>query len=47
MKKTVRKLTLSKETLINLNEDHLKEALGGASKAETLCCTASTGSRCC
>ncbi len=47
MKKIVRKLTLSRETLLNLNEDHLKEALGGASKADTLCCPASTGSRCC
>ncbi|HEY3571232.1 MAG TPA: class I lanthipeptide [Thermoanaerobaculia bacterium] len=29
MKKTVRKLALSKETLIDLAQDHLKEVPGG------------------
>ena len=42
-----KKMTLSKETLLNLTEDHLKEVAGGASKAETLCCTPSGGSRLC
>jgi len=47
MKKTVRKLTLSKETLIDLAQDHLKEVPGGA----TFGCTPSQGytlcTRCC
>jgi hypothetical protein len=46
MKKSTPKLSLSKETLLNLNEDHLKEALGGLSKADTLCCP-TNGSRYC
>jgi hypothetical protein len=46
MRKNIEKLTLSKETLRNLNEDRLKEVPGGASKAETLCCP-SDGSRYC
>jgi hypothetical protein len=46
MKKSARKLSLSKETLVELSQNHLKEALGGASKAETLCCP-TDGSRYC
>jgi len=46
MRKNIEKLTLSKETLRNLNEDRLKEVPGGVSKAETLCCP-SDGSRYC
>jgi len=46
MKKNIEKLTLSRETLLNLNEDRLKEVPGGASKAETLCCPLN-GSRLC
>ena len=30
MKKTVKKLTLSRETLLKLNPDNLSQALGGA-----------------
>ena len=47
MKKNLEKITLSRETLRNLNEDRLKEVPGGASKAETLCCTSGAGSRTC
>ena len=47
MKKRTEKITLSRETLLNLNEDRLKEASGGVSKAETLCCPSGTGSRTC
>jgi hypothetical protein len=47
MKKKLEKITLSKETLLNLNEDRLKKVSGGVSKAETLCCTSGAGSRTC
>ena len=47
MKKNTEKMTLSKETLLNLTEDRLKQIPGGASKAETLCCPPSGGSRLC
>jgi hypothetical protein len=47
-KNTEKKMTLSKETLLNLTEGHqLKEVVGGASKADTLCCPPSGGSRLC
>ena len=47
MKKNIDKLTLSRETLLNLSEDRLKQVPGGVSKAETLCCPPSGGSRLC
>lgn len=50
MKKSTekKKITLSRETLLNLTEGRiLKEVLGGASKADTLCCPPSGGSRLC
>jgi hypothetical protein len=42
-----KKMTLSRETLLKLTENRLKEVQGGASKAETLCCPPSGGSRLC
>ena len=47
MKKNLEKITLSRETLLNLNEDRLKGVPGGVSKAETLCCPSGAGSRTC
>lgn len=47
MKKiTTKKITLSKETLRNLTENNLTEVVGGASKAETLCCPTSGPTSC-
>lgn len=40
MKKTMKKLQLSKETLRNLNPTKLQEAVGGASEVCTITCTA-------
>lgn len=37
MEKKIKKLTLSKETLRSLNENRLREAIGGASLVDTAC----------
>jgi hypothetical protein len=46
MKKSTSKMMLSRETLLNLTDDRLKEVPGGASKFETVCCPTSGPTSC-
>ena len=47
MKKSARKLSLSKETLVDLTQDHLKKIPGGASVVETFCGCPTSGPTTC